>query len=383
MPNANPKKTAFRAKVKIGSVDIPFDDMIDLSISSELNLPDAFALTLGSSPRVKKEILPNLKLQDRIEAHLNYQLDEPDYAFIGELTRVEPISSERASQGGFTVLRGYNAMHGLARGKRSFTYLNQTDKEIVDKVLQRNSALKLSADFGKEPPKIKYEHVYQSNKSDLQFILDRAKRTGYFVLVRDDKLLYQKRDPTPSPLKLKLVTARKQGDDANVISLEDFVPRLSTAHQVTEVIVRAWDPKKRKEIIGKAPKSGAGKGGAQLGSKTGADAVQERYPDSVRVMAGNISVSSQDEAEEVAAAILDECLLSYVQADGSVPGDPRLKPGMVVTIETGNKQFDGKYFLTRVRHRYRTGDRHPFTTDFYASRDAVEEPDPNAKPLGK
>src|SRR5437868_4437311 len=102
MANDQPKKTAFRAKVKIGGVDIPFEDIIDLAISSELNLPDAFSLTLGSSPTAKREILPKLKLTDRIDAHLNFVGDEADYAFIGELTRIEPISSERGSQGGFT-----------------------------------------------------------------------------------------------------------------------------------------------------------------------------------------------------------------------------------------------------------------------------------------
>jgi phage protein D len=382
MANDNQFKSAFRAKVKIGGVNISFDDMIDLTVSSQLNLPDAFSLKLGSTGTVKHDVLPNIKLTDRIEAQLNYVGDSPDFAFVGELTRVEPITSRHGVQGGFTVLVGYNAMHGLTRGKRSTTYLNQTDKDIVEQILQNNSACKLTAEFCKDPPKIKHEHVYQHNKSPLQFLLDRAKRTGHFVLVRDGKLLYKKRDPTPSGYKLKAAVARKEGDDdGKTISLDHFVPVLSTARQVTEVIVRTWNPRTRKELIGKAPKSGAGQGGAQLGSQDGKSAIEERYPDSVLVHTNTV-FHSQDEGDALAAAILDECMLSYVQAQGCVPGDPRLKPGMVVEIVTGNKQNDGKYFLTAVQHRYLAGDDLPYKTFFSARRDAIEEPDPDASTLG-
>lgn len=364
------KKTAFRAKIKIGSVDIPFVDIMDVSIVSELNLPDAFTLTLGAAESVRKDILPKLKLQDKIDAKLWYEGDKEDVAFIGELVRIEPLASNRGASGGQTVLRGYNAMQGLARGKRSTTYLNMTDKEIVEQVLKRNGPLKLTGDFGKEPPTIKYEHVYQNNKTDMQFILDRAQRTGYFVLVRDDKLLYQKRQSTPSGLKLKTAAARDQGDDKKVISLESFVPRQSTAHQVTEVHCRTWNPRTRKELIGKAPKSQGG--GAQLGSETGKSAIEERYPDSIMVH-WKTAFDCQEDGDAIAAAILDERMLSYVTADGTVPGDARIKPGLVVEVKNDNPTYDGKYFVTRVLHRYRYGDAHRFESDFHAKRDAVDK----------
>jgi phage protein D len=374
----NPQNTAFRASVKIGSVEIPFDEIIDLSVESEIHAPDRFEVTLGSTETVKKNILPKIKLHDPMEVKLHFSGDEPDVAFMGEYTRIHPISSERGTQGGYTQLHGHNSMHGLMRGKRSKTYVNMTDKEIIDQVLQNNSALKLTADFGTMPPSIKHEHVYQANKTDLQFILDRAIRSGYYTLVRDGKLLFLKRDTTDSGYTLKLTAARagSSGGDDKTISLEDFVPRLSTAHQVTMVITRTWDPKNRCELVGKAPKDSSGSS-ATLGSESGAAAVQERYPDSCLVH-WKTAFHSQEEGDQIAAAILEEHNLSYIEADGSTPGDPRLKPMMNVKIVTGNKQFDGKYFLSRVRHRYRSGDSHPFKTDFHAKRDATEKPDADA-----
>jgi phage protein D len=376
MGNDNPQKTAFRASLKIGSVNVPFDEIIDLSIVSEVHAADRFEVTLGSTERVKKDILPKLTLHHPVEVRLYFSGDQPDVAFMGEYTRIQPISSERGVQGGYTQLHGHNAMHGLSRGKRTKSYVNMTHKEIVEQVLQDNSALKLTCDFGKTPPSIKREHVMKCNKSDLQFILDLAVNTGYYTLVRDGKFLYQKRDPTDSGYTLRRTAAREPGDDSKIISLEDFVPRLSTAHQVTQVICRTWDSKNRCELIGKAPKDSTGEG-ATLGSESGAAAVQERYPDSVLVH-WKSAFHSQEEGDEIAAAILEERNLSYVEADGSVPGDPRLKPMMHVQVVTGNKQFDGKYFITRVRHRYRSGDPHPFKTDFHAKRDATAKPDPDS-----
>jgi uncharacterized protein len=371
-------RTAFRAEVKVGSVTIQFPDIIELVVVRELNLPDSFSMTLGGSAKVQED-LPKIKLHDKIEAKLFYSGDSPDVAFIGELVRIEPIASARGSAGAFTVLRGYNSMHGLARGKRSRTYLNQTDKQIVEKVLQENSALKLKADFGKEPPKIKYEHVYQHNKTDLQFLLDRATRVGYFILVEDEKLKYQKRDPTPSGIKLRKRRPRQPGDeDEKIIELDDFVPRLSTSHQVTEVHVRAWNSKMRKELIGKAPKESSS---ASMGSETGKAAIQERFPDSL-VVHWKTPFDSQEEGDAIAAAILEERQLSYVTADGTGPLEPRLKPGITVEVDNRDPQFDGKYWLTRVRHRYRMtpsadgaaafiegGAR----TDFHAKRDATDK----------
>jgi phage protein D len=368
----NPVGTSeFSAEITIGSLKIDKNDIIDLVVTTELNLPDAFVLTLGSSENVKKKVVPKLKLHDLIDCKIHFNNDLPDLAFKGELTSHEP--SNKYGSKGYTELRGYNSMHGLTRGKRSFTYLNQTDKEILEKVLQRNSQLKLSAEFCKEPPKIKHEHVYQANKSDLQFILDRATRSGYHVFVRDDKLHYKKRNGTPEKHKLKSSSFRKAGDDKDIISMEGFTPRLSTSHQVTQVIVRTWNPKTRKELIGKAPKDSSG-GGATMGGETGKKAIEERYPDSIMVHT-KTAFYSQDDGDAVAQAILDERLLSYVTAEGNTPGDPRLKPGQIVEVECDNKQFDGKYFITSVTHRYRSFDGSQFQTLFAAKRDAVEAPD--------
>jgi len=366
----NPNKARFQSQVTVGSEQIAQTEIFDLVITSEVDHPDSIAITLtrdGATAHASK-----MKVTDDFKVKLTQVNDEQDWAFSGELSGVEPVFSPTGKSGGNLVIRGLNAMHALTRGKRSVAYTKGddgvTDKDIIDQVLQRNSALKLTADYGGNEPTIKYPHVYQHNQTDLEFIRHRASRLGYWTLVRDKKLLFQKRPTTPSGMKLVLNAPRTPGDDANQIALERFVPRVSTAAQVTQVKVRCWNPETRKELIGIAPQSGSSQ---SLAANDGKSAISDKHPDSI-VVRTDIPFSSLDEGNQIAASILNERQLGYVTAEGTVPGDPRLKPGLIVEMSTGNPICDGKYFITYVRHSYRThGNETRFVTDFRAKRDAT------------
>src|SRR6185436_2100560 len=54
-------------------------------------------------------------------------------------------------------------------------------------------------------------------------------------------------------------------------------------------------------------------------------------------------------------------------------GNPAIRAGIVVTLEASDRRFDGKYYVTSVRHRYRHQGGHGggFTTDFDFRRDAA------------
>ena len=54
--------------------------------------------------------------------------------------------------------------------------------------------------------------------------------------------------------------------------LLEFSPRLSSAGQVTEVIVRGWDPKEKKEVIGRA---GLGDEETRMGGQQSGDALAD------------------------------------------------------------------------------------------------------------
>jgi phage protein D len=201
--------------------------------------------------------------------------------------------------------------------------------------------------------------VYQHNQTDLEFLRLRAARIGFEVLVDDTTLKFQRRTDNDSGITLEL------GKENNDCTLERFAPRLSTANQVSEVRVRAWDPENKKEIIGTAQPQNS-----KLGDKTGSAVADNKHSN---VLALNVDVPcfSKEEADAIAKSILQDRLMSFIVGDATCTGNPDLKPGIIVTIQPGDKRFKGKYYITAVRHVYKhTGPAHGFRTHFKFKRDA-------------
>ncbi len=383
---ADDKKTAQVSQVqiilKLGDAPkvVAQSEIGELSIVSELDHPDSCAITLKTSGVTNQAA--GLKQTDKVVVGLAHLNDKDDTAFIGELTGVEPVF---AKKGTTLVIRALNGLHALSRGKRSFTYGGGGDKisetDIIKQVQGRNGSVITKVDYdGATPDSLKYDHVYQHNQTDLEFLRSRAARIGYCVMVRDKTLLFRRRSNKKSEFKLMFHAERVEQDQKAPIQLDRFVPRLSTANVVTEVRVRSWQPEKRTELVCIA-KLGDPKVPAALAPETGTDTTKQRYPDAAQVRV-DIPFSSKEEGEAIAASWLNERAMSYVTAEGSTPGDPSLKAGMIVTIDVGKQsveaQFSGEYLLTYVRHWYRDeGEGSRFTTDFRARRDGNKPPKTN------
>ena len=74
----------------------------------------------------------------------------------------------------------------------------------------------------------------------MEFLLARAERIGYQVYAAEGKLYFKKGDAN-------------LGDAPDLVFLEnlvDFQPRWTAAHQSDKMIVKGWDPKKKKAIVG-------------------------------------------------------------------------------------------------------------------------------------
>ncbi|HKA91672.1 MAG TPA: hypothetical protein VKE22_28610, partial [Haliangiales bacterium] len=182
---------------------------------------------------------------------------------------------------------------------------------------------------------IKFDHVYQHNQTDLEFVLVRAARINYEVLCDNTKLTFRKRDPSvDSGIELEW----KQ-------ELEQFSARLSTGAQVSEVNVRAWDPDKHTEIVGKATAPGT-----SLGSED-AWAAAQKFGKAMWYDV-DIPVTSVEAANAIAKAKLEELRMGFITGEGVARGNPNLKAGITIKIKTGDARFDGKYYVTGVSHTY-------------------------------
>jgi phage protein D len=91
------------------------------------------------------------------------------------------------------TVRGFDRLHRLMRGRKSRTFVKQKDSDIVSKIVQDAG---LTADA--TDSRVTYEHVYQHNQTDWEFLRVRAQRIGYEILAVD-KRCSSARSPTTGP----------------------------------------------------------------------------------------------------------------------------------------------------------------------------------------
>ena len=349
--------TQIDCSVKIGTKNIPGADVHDVLVEADLDQPDHAIITLSNLSTKHSE---DVNEGDNIEVKLGF-IDgkEQGTVFKGEVVGIEPIYAAGAPSR--VHIRGYNQLHRLMRGKKSVTYTKSSDKDIVDKLCQLYG---LSADYGGAQLTAKYDHVYQHNLTDLEFLRMRAARLGFEVWVDDKKLYFRKRVDSDSGIKLVLGVS----SDDKKSTLERFMPRLSTAQQISEVKVFGWDPVKKEEIVGSAkPQS------SKLGDTHGASVAEEKHKDVVQVVHDR-PVASKEEADNIAKSVLNDRMMGFITGDGVARGNPDLKPGIIVTINVQDKRFDGKYHVISVRHRYvHAGASGGYRTEFKFRRDAKSD----------
>jgi uncharacterized protein involved in type VI secretion and phage assembly len=177
--------------------------------------------------------------------------------------------------------------------------------------------------------------VFQHNQTDMAFLTQRAWRIGYECFAYEGKLYFRK--PPTSGTEITL----KWGED-----LVSFLPVMSTAEQVDEVMVKGWDVTKKEAIVGQAKagtlyaKNGVSKDGAKQAADFGTG----------KKIIVDIPVVSQAEANTLAQARLNEISGAHVQATGFAYRRPDITAGKFVTLEKLGNKFSGTYFVTSARH---------------------------------
>ncbi|MDA8219104.1 MAG: VgrG-related protein [Dehalococcoidales bacterium] len=251
----------------------------------------------------------------------------------GEVTSLEPSFDTR--RGPTLVVRGYDLAHRLHRGRKTRTFVQHKDSDIVQRVA-RECGLRVQVDATSEV----HEYVIQDNQTDLEFLLGRARRVGYLLYVEDGVVNFR-RTPPPPPQAPRLEWG---------VDLRELRVRVSAAEQVNEVVVRAWDPQNRSTIIGRATQSQVP---PQVGQeRQGGQAAQQAYQSQARQVIVNRIVQSQAEADTLAQAVHDEISGSYIRAEGACRGNPQVAAGATVNLVAIGNRYSGQYTVTRSLHRF-------------------------------
>lgn len=356
MPVANPDSPLVPDfNVIINGSPLPAEAMAyvaGVSVDESVELPSMFTLEMTGSDTETQEVpwIDDQKLfaiGNVVEVKLGYA-DDLETLLIGEITALEPefVFNRLPS----LTVRGYDRRHRLQRGRKTRTFVQQKDSDIASQIASEAGLTAQAEDSGTT-----HDYVLQANQTDLNFLRERAGRIQYEVVVEDKKLFFR---PVANAQGGVLTLAMDN-------DLLEFYPRLSSAGQVSEVTVRGWSPKDKKELVGQA------KAGDEVstmgGQESGAALVESAFGAAVELLSAR-PVATQAEADQLAKARLNHRVLELVCGEGSCWGRTDLRAGKVIKLDGVGQRFSGQYYVAAAVHHY--SPQRGYQTHFTVRRNA-------------
>ena len=251
--------------------------------------------------------------------------------FVGEIVALEPTFSSQGTD--YLTIRAYDASHRLHIGTKERAFLKATDGDIASKIAREAGLQAGQIVSGGEV----HDYVLQNNLTDYEFLSMRARRSGYVLAIVKGKLNFDKPDRMPTGPTLTM------GESLRALSL-----RMSAAGQAGKVVVRGWDIKTKKAVVG----TGTPK---QLWSKpkstaAGGSAAKSAFGMTTTTTLTSLAPITTKDAQTIADAAAADQEGHFFEADGVSYGHPLLLAGVQVTLEELGEKYNGKYFVTSATH---------------------------------
>jgi phage protein D len=318
-------------------------DLRSVTVQEDLRALSMFTLELHNwddeKLRVSWSDSPQFAVGGEVQISLGY-VGDLHKVMLAEITSLEPVFT--AGEQSVLLVRGYDLRHRLLRGRKTRTFLNMKDNDIVGQIA-RETGLNWKAD----DPGVLYDYVIQNNESNLGFLQRRASLIGFEVFVRNRTLYFRWpkfADPPASRLSL--------GED-----ITEFSPRLSALNQPSAVTVRVWDVMKKEIITGTAEDQPYNEGPV-----TGPVEVSWAFGPAEEPLPGQ-PATNLSQATSIAKA------LAFVEGDVVAFGRPQLLAGTVVDISGAGERFSGRYYITSVTHTVTP--ENGYQTSFTVQRNAT------------
>jgi len=332
-------------------------DLMSFIVERDMFQPDMASIVLSNEGGKYSATKPTAEVEIRIG-------DEPGtVVYKGEVIGVEPIY--RGGEKQRILLRCMNKFHRLLRQRKSVTFTDKTDQQILNQIV---STAGLSLDW-KHEKSIPYKHVYQHNQTDMEFLRTRAARMGCHVWCVD-KTVYVKQPDLQQGPAVKLNTSKPVGEQGES-TIKSFTPRLSTANIVKKVTVRGWNPETKELIVGECSAQNSKLGPTNAVAASGELGKEETFT-------VDHPIWSQEEAAALAKARLVDLSLTFITGECELTIDPARQLGEVVSITVNEDEtastdpFNGRYYVMGITHRFvlnKPGDG-GYTTTLRVARDA-------------
>jgi uncharacterized protein len=326
--------------------------VVELIVDQSVDLPSMFSIVLASS-KVEQQRFKWIdseslfSIGDPVEIKMGYR-GELKTLLAAEITALE--AEFACDQLPRLLVRGYDRRHRLQRGRKTRSFLQQKDSDIATQV-GSSAGLSVQATDSSTTN----DYVLQANKTDWEFLRERASRIGYTVTVEGKTLYFRPVGNEQS----KVVTLDTQKD------LLEFYLRLTSSGQATQVDVQSWSVKDKQKMLGSAKSSAAGP--TMGGQSAGAAIAEKAFGAAVEVLS-TFPVAEQAEADQMAKARFNELALEFVSGEGICRGRTDVEAGKVIKIDGIGRRFGGQYYVSNAVHRCAPG--RAYRTEFAVRRNA-------------
>jgi phage protein D/phage baseplate assembly protein gpV len=249
--------------------------------------------------------------------------------FKGEVVALEP---DFAPSGVTIGIRAYDRTHRLQHGKKVRTFQQSSASDMVNKVLREAGLTAESTSTS-----IVFDFFQQSDETDREFIRRLERMHDYELVDNGTQVQFRPASTVASPV----ATLTYQ---QNLLS---FRPRLTTAQQDTDVVVRGWD------LEGKSVVTGTSSSVTSAPAAIGA----QRKPGQnwgKSLLVSDRSAANSGEANLLATSAMQRTAAAFVEAEGSCLGEPKIKAGATIEVKGIGTQFSGRYVVTSVTHTMRS-----------------------------
>ena len=328
-----------RLTFDLAKSDAALSDAIEeIVVDASMRVPEMCSITLHEDdPALTK--IDRFKIGDPIQVLAGYD-GSGGVLFKGDITGLEP----NFSRGGKAslLIQAYDKSYRLHRGKKSRTFLQQSDADIIRMMV--GEATGLTVGTLRLPVTVTHVFMMQYNQTNMEWLLMRAEQLGCQVFISDGKLNFVAAETkTGSPVELTW------GD-----TLLSFRPRVSAVHQAKEVSVYSWDQVQKKEIVSKVLPISALKSAPT--NQAGGTFAKSAFKDNASVNIVTMPGPDANAAKAIATGYLSDLDGEFTQAEGVCFGNASVKVGTPVKINiraTAMTQYSGEYVVSSVRHIYR------------------------------
>ncbi len=332
------ENTAPETKILLNDAEVPPDlkaDILEAVVCQYLEGPNSFDITVNivgpQNDQLRWVDDPKLQPGAKLEIKLGY-LDSLQSLIVGEVTALHPKYS--STESALMHVQGFDKLHRLRRGRQTRSFVEMKDSQIAEKVA---SDAGLTSDV--EDTGVVFDYVLQNNQSDLDFLIERARRIRYEVRADGQKLVFRRAaNHLDKVVSLEFTKTLKQ-----------FCPRLTTVGQVSEVKVRAWNPTTKEAVLGV---SRAGDEDARMGGQQSGPQISETAFGKTASAIIDLPLASQAEADQVAHAVYNQMALDFVCGEGEAVGNVAIQAGQTLELRGLGQRFSGNYYLRKTEHRF-------------------------------